>query len=59
MQAGAESLFQEAQAAQVLASNASSCLDLECDDLTIVALEDEVYFVAALSPEVAGSYWRL
>ena len=55
LQAGAESLFQEAQAVQVFAANAGSCLDLEGDDLAVVALEDEVYFVAALGPEVPDS----
>ena len=48
LQAGAESLFQEAQAVQVFTANAGSCLDLEADDLAVVALEDEVYLVAAL-----------
>ena len=56
MQAGAESLFQEAQAVQVFAANARPCLDLEGDDLAVVALEDEVYLVAALGPEVPDSY---
>lgn len=55
MQTGAESLFQEAQAVQVFAANAGSRLDLEGDDLAVVALEDEVYFVAALGPEVPDS----
>ena len=41
---------------QVFAANAGSCLDLEGDDLAVVALEDEVYFVAALGPEVPDSY---
>jgi hypothetical protein len=56
LQAGAESLFQEAQAVQIFAANAGSRLDLEGDDLAVIALEDEVYFVAALGPEVPDSY---
>ena len=41
---------------QVFAANTGTCLDLEGDDLAVVALEDEVYFVAALGPEVPDSY---
>ncbi len=56
LQAGAESLPQKAQAVQVFAANAGPCLDLEGDDLAVVALEDKIYFVAALGPEVPDSY---
>jgi hypothetical protein len=35
LQAGTESLFQEAQTVQVLAANAGPCLDLEGDDLAV------------------------
>jgi hypothetical protein len=56
LQARAEPFFQQAEAAEAFAADAGACLDLERDDLAVVAFKYEVYLVAGLCPEVAGCY---
>jgi hypothetical protein len=48
--AGTEPILQEAEAAQVFATDAGARLDLEADDLAVVAFEDEVYLLDSHFP---------
>jgi hypothetical protein len=54
--AGTEPVLQEAEAAQVFTADAGARLDLEADDLAVVAFEDEVYFVTRFGADVASRY---
>ena len=57
-QARAKAILQETESAQVLAADTGAGLDLEGDHLAVVALKNEIHFVARLVrkyPDATGA----